>query len=89
MFNFYTKMGMKISKIHMIYRIKQSLWSEKYINHNTQERSKAKTNFEKEYFDQILERPSKISFKGISQHYNDFSLYKSDKEKQHLINLYT
>ena len=31
--------------------------------------------------DQIIKRQSKLSFKGISQHYNDFSLYKYDKEK--------
>ena len=31
--------------------------------------------------DQILKRQSKLSFKGISQHYNDFSLYTFIKEK--------
>ena len=31
--------------------------------------------------DQTIRRQSKLSFKGISQHYNDFSLYKYDKEK--------
>ena len=43
MFKFYTKMGMKVTKIH-------SLWLEKYINHNTQKRTKAKTNFEKDMY---------------------------------------
>ena len=32
-------------------------------------------------FDQIIKRQSKLSFKGISIHYNDFSLYKYDEEK--------
>ena len=32
--------------------------------------------------DQIIKRQSKLSFKGISRHYSDFSLYKYDKEKQ-------
>ena len=50
MFKFYTKMGMKVTKIHTIYRFKQSLWLEKYINHNTQKRTKAKTNFEKDLY---------------------------------------
>ena len=31
--------------------------------------------------DQITKRQSKSSFKGIVNHYSDFSVYKSDKEK--------
>ena len=31
--------------------------------------------------DQIMKRQSKLNFKGISQHHNDFSLYKYDNEK--------
>ena len=41
---------MNVTKIHTIYRFKQSLWLEKYINHNTQKRTKAKTNFEKDLY---------------------------------------
>ena len=40
-------MGMKVTHIHTIYRFKQSPWLAKYIDHNTQKRTKAKTNFEK------------------------------------------
>ena len=47
-FKIYINMGMKITKIQTIYRFKQSLWLEKYIIHNTQKRTKAKTNFEKD-----------------------------------------
>ena len=50
MFKLYTKMGMKVTKIHTIYRFKQSLRLEKYINHNTQKRTKAKTNFEEDLY---------------------------------------
>ena len=110
MFKFYTQIGMKGTKIHTIYRFKQSLWLEKYINHNTQKRTKAKTNFEKDLYklmnnaffgktmenvrdrtnlefiphtniDQIIKRQSKLSFKGITNHYSEFSVYKFDKEK--------
>ena len=110
MFKFYTQIGMKVTKIHTIYRFKQSLWLEKYINHNTQKRTKAKTNFEKDLYklmnnaffgktmenvrdrtnlefiphtniDQIIKRQSKLSFKGIVNHYSEFSIYKFDKEK--------
>ena len=110
MFKFYTNLGLKVTKIHMIYRFKQSLWLEKYNNHNTQKRTKAKTNFEKDLYklmnnaffgktmenvrervniqilphtniDQIIKRQSKFSFKGIINHYFEFSVYKYDKEK--------
>ena len=110
MFKFYTEMGMKVTKIHKIYRFKQSLWLGKYINQNTQKRTKAKTKFEKDLYklmknaffgktienvrdrtkieiiphaeiDQIRERQSKLGFKGISQQYDDFSVYKYDKEQ--------
>ena len=110
MFKFYTNLGMKVTKIHTIYRFKQSLWLEKYINHNTQKRTVSKTNFEKDLYklmnnaffgktmenvrdrtnlefiphtniDQIIKRQSKLSFKGITNHYSEFSVYKFDKEK--------
>ena len=115
MFKFYLNQGMKVTKIHTIYRFKQSPWLGKYIDHNTQKRTKAKTNFEKNLYklmnnaffgktmenvrdrtnlefidhsqiDQIIKRQSKLSFKGIVDHYSKFSVYKFDKEKQSLIN---
>ena len=115
MFKFHIKMGMKVTKIHTIYRFKQPLWLQKYINHNTQKRTRAKINFEMELhnlmnnaffgttveivrergnleirphtnIDQIRKRQSKLSFKGISIHYNDFSLYTFIKKRQSLIN---
>ena len=110
MFKFYTKMGLKVTKIRSLWRFKQSLWSEKYFNHNTQKRTKAKTNFEKYLYKllnnaffgktmenvrervnleiiphtkigQIIKRQSKLSFKGIVNHYSEFSVNKYDKEK--------
>ena len=36
LFKFYTKMGMKVTHLHTIYRFKQSPWLAKYIDHNTQ-----------------------------------------------------
>ena len=47
-FKFYISMGMKITKIHCVYRFKQDNWLEKYIDHNTKKRTVAKTNFEKD-----------------------------------------
>ena len=49
-FKFYINMVMEVTKIHTIYRFNQSPWLEKYIIHNTQKRTKAKSNFEKDLF---------------------------------------
>ena len=110
MFKFYLNQGMKVTKIHTIYRFKQSAWLGKYIDQNIQKRTVAKTNFEKDLYklmnnaffgktmenvrdrtnleflshsqiDQIIKRQSKLSFKGIVNHYSKFSVYKFDKEK--------
>ena len=43
-------MAMKVTHIHSIFRFKQSQWLAKYIDHNTQKRTKAKTNFEKDLY---------------------------------------
>ena len=48
MFKFYINMGMKVTKMHTIYRFKQSQWLGKYIDHNDQKSTEAKTNFEKD-----------------------------------------
>ena len=42
MFKFYTKMGMKVTHIHTIYRFKQSPWLEKYTIQNTNNAPKQK-----------------------------------------------
>ena len=110
MFKFHLNQGMKVTKIHIIYRFKQSPWLAKYIDHNTQKRTVAKTNFEKDLLklmnnaffgkamenvrdrtnlefidhsqiDQIIKKQSKLSFKGIMDHYSKFSVYKFDEEK--------
>ena len=41
---------MKVTKIHTLYKFKRSAWLAKYIDHNTQKRTEAKTNFEKDLY---------------------------------------
>ena len=49
-FKFHIRMGMKVTKIHCVYRFKLDNWLEKYIDHNTKKRTVAKTNFEKDLY---------------------------------------
>ena len=41
---------MVAEKIHELISFKQSKWLEKYISFNTQKRSRAKNDFEKDFF---------------------------------------
>ena len=50
MFKFYLNQGMEVTKIHTFYKFKQSPWLGKNIDHNTQKRTVAKTNFEKDLY---------------------------------------
>ena len=54
MFKFYINQGMKVTKIHTIYRFKQSSWLGKYIDQNTQKRLGAKINFEKDHLNELM-----------------------------------
>ena len=42
--------GIRILNVHTVYKLKQSLWLAKYIKYNTEQRSKAKTDFEKHFY---------------------------------------
>ena len=50
MLKFYVRHGMVVDKIHEIISFEQSKWLEQYLNFNTQERNKAKNDFEKDFF---------------------------------------
>ena len=47
---FYIRHGTRILNVHTVYKFKQSLWQAKYINYNTEQRKKAKTEFEKHFY---------------------------------------
>jgi hypothetical protein len=46
----YISMGVKVVKVHKILKFAQSAWMKKYIDFNTDLRSKAKTEFEKNFW---------------------------------------
>ena len=50
MLKFFIRHGMIVDKIHNIISFKQSSWLEKYINFNTQKRSQAVNDFEKDFY---------------------------------------
>ena len=50
MLKFYVRHGMIVEKFHKINSYKQSKWLEKHISFNTQKRSKANNDFEKDFF---------------------------------------
>ena len=47
---FYIRHGIRILNIHTVYKFKQSPWLAKYIKYNTEQRKKAKTDFEKHFY---------------------------------------
>ena len=55
----YKRHGIRTVKIHTVYKFEQSLWLPKYIKNNTEQRSKAKTDFEKHFYKMM-----NISFYG-------------------------
>ena len=46
----YIRHGIRILNVHTVYKFKQSPWLAKYIKYNTEQRKKAKSEFEKHFY---------------------------------------
>ena len=46
----YLNLGLKLKRVHRVLEFNQSPWLKKYIDFNTQKRTKAKNSFEKDFF---------------------------------------
>ena len=47
---FYLRYGIRIVKVHFVYKFKQSPWLAKSIKYKTEQRRKSKTEFEKHFY---------------------------------------
>ena len=66
----YVSLGMEVAKIHRVISFQQSPWMEPYIRFNTEQRKKAKTPFEKDFYKMLNNSCFGKSLENIRKHVN-------------------
>ena len=78
---FYIRHGVRIVKVHTVYKFKQSPWLAKYIKYNTEQRSKAKTEFEKRFYKLMNKSFYGKTIENITKRLNLYLIEKSDTHR--------
>ena len=78
---FYIRYGIRILKVHTVYKFKQNHWLAKYINYNTEQRSKAKTEFQKHFYKMMKKSFYGKTIENIRKRLNLDLIDKSDTHR--------
>ena len=78
---FYIRHGIRILKVHTVYKFKQSPWLAKYIEYNTEQRKKAKTEFEKHFYKLMINSFYGKTIENVRKRLNFVLIDKSDTHK--------
>ena len=62
--------GIRNVNIHTVYSFKQSLWLAKYIQNNTEQRSKAEIEFERHFYKLMNNSFYRKTIENIRKHLN-------------------
>ena len=78
---FYVKHGMVVEKVHEIISFRQSKWLETYIDFNTQRRSQAVNDFEKDFYKLLNDAFYGKTMQNVSNRIKTEFIKKDDNEK--------
>ena len=66
----YLSLGMKLTKIHRVLKFKQFDWMKKYIDFNTEKKTNAANDFEKDFFKLIINSVYRKTMQNLQKRIN-------------------